>query len=454
MSARPTRSRRYRALDREIFALALPTFATLVTEPLLLIADSAFIGHLGTDQLAGLGIATNVIGIVIGLCIFLAYGTTSSVARRLGAGDRRAALAGGIDGLVLAGLLGLGLLIVLQVLLPTVVSAYGPPPDVREAALAYLRVAICGLPSILVLLAGTGVLRGLQDTTTPLKVAVVTNLANIGLNYVLVYGAGWGIQGSAIGTLIAQTGAAAVIGIIVVRGARRERVRLGFHPSGVLAAARAGGWLIARTATLQVAITLTTVVATAGGAVVLAAHQVVSSIWVLLAFALDAIAIAGQAIIGRLLGAGDVALGRAMTTRMIGWGVACGVGFGVIVGVGGQFVAAVFTPDPSVQRLVGQALVVVALTTPVAGIVYVLDGVLIGAGDGRYLALAGLIALAAYVPLALAVRWFDAGLIWLWAAYGGFMLARMLTLVGRARSDVWIRTGSDLGSRKEWDSAD
>ena len=89
--ARSARRRRLRALDSEIFALALPTFATLVTEPLLLIADSAFIGHLGTDQLAGLGIASNVIGIVVGLCVFLAYGTTSTVARRLGAGDRQAA---------------------------------------------------------------------------------------------------------------------------------------------------------------------------------------------------------------------------------------------------------------------------------------------------------------------------------------------------------------------------
>jgi putative MATE family efflux protein len=334
--------------------------------------------------------------------------------------------------------------VALQLLLPTIVGAYGPTSPVREAALAYLRVAVCGLPSVLVLLAGTGVLRGLQDTTTPLKVAVATNLANIALNGLLVYGVALGIRGSAIGTLIAQTGAAAVIAVIVVRGARRSEVPLGFHPAGVLAAARTGVWLIVRTATLQTAITLTTVVAAAGGAVVLAAHQVVNSIWILLAFALDAIAIAGQAIIGRLLGAGDVALGRAMTTRMIGWGVVCGVAFGLVVGVGGQFVAGVFTPDPAVQELVSQALLVVALITPIAGIVYVLDGVLIGAGDGRYLALAGVISLLAYVPLALTVRWLDLGLVWLWLAYGGFMLARMLTLVLRARSDGWIRTGSDL----------
>ena len=444
MPARPTRNRRYGGLDREIFALALPDLRDPGHRAAAADRGLRLIGHLGTDQLAGLGIAANLIGIVVGLCIFLAYGTTSTVARRLGAGDRRAALAGGIDGLVLAILIGVVLVAVLQLLLPLVVGAYGPSAPVRAAALAYLRVAVCGLPAVLVLLAGTGVLRGLQDTTTPLKVAVATNLANIALNATLVYGVGLGIRGSAIGTLIAQTGAAAVIAVIVVRGARRAEVPLGFHPRGVLAAARTGVWLIARTATLQVAITLTTVVAAAGGTIMLAAYQVVNSIWVLLAFALDAIAIAGQAIIGRLLGAGDVATGRAMTTRMIGWGVVCGVVFGLVVAVGGQFVAAIFTPDPQVQQLVGQALVVVAIITPVAGIVYVLDGVLIGAGDGRYLALAGLISLLAYVPLALMVRWLDAGLVWLWVAYGGFMLARMLTLVLRARTDTWIRTGSDL----------
>lgn len=440
----PDRRRRYRALDREIFALAVPTFATLVTEPLLLIADSAFIGHLGTDQLAGLGIASNLIGIVVGLCIFLAYGTTSTVARRLGAGNRRAALAGGLDGLALALLLGVVLVAVLQVLLPTIVAAYGPPDAVRDPALTYLRVAVCGLPSVLVLLAGTGVLRGLQDTRTPLVVAVAANLANIALNATLVYGLGLGIRGSAIGTLIAQTAAAAAVAVLVARGARRAEVPLGFHPAGVLAAARTGVWLVVRTATLQTAITLTTVVATAGGAVMLAAHQVVNSIWVLLAFALDAIAIAGQAIIGRLLGAGDVATGRAMTSRMIGWGVVCGVAFGAVVAAAGPFVAAVFTPDPAVQALVGRVLLVVALVTPVAGVVYVLDGVLIGAGDGRYLALAGVLSLLAYVPLAAAVWVWGAGLAWLWVAYGGFMLARMLTLVLRARGEAWTRTGSDL----------
>jgi Na+-driven multidrug efflux pump len=178
--------------------------------------------------------------------------------------------------------------------------------------------------------------------------------------------------------------------------------------------------------------------------VALAAHQVVSSLWILLAFALDALAIAGQAIIGRLLGAGEVALGRAMTRRMVGWGVLCGVVFGSAVLVARPLYVGLFSPDPQVQELVGHVLVVVALITPVAGVVFVLDGVLIGAGDGRYLALAGLLALLAYVPLALIVNAQHAGLLWLWVAYGGFITARMVTLVVRARGDRWMRVGATV----------
>ena len=430
-----------RPLDREIFRLALPTFATLISEPLLLLADSAIVGHLGTDQLAGLGIAANVLGVLIGLSIFLAYGTTSTVARRLGAGDRSAALAGGFDGLVLAALLGVVLTVALSLAGPTVVAAYGAGPAVTAEAVTYLRIAAFGLPAVLVLLAGTGVLRGLQDTRTPLIVVIATNLANIGLNLTLVYGLELGIAGSALGTLIAQSGAAVVLAVVVVRRARAQSVPLDFRPAGVLSAARSGVWLVLRTAALQAGITLTTVVAAGMSAVALASHQVVSGIWILLALALDAIAIAGQAIIGRALGAGQADVGRTMTRRMLGWGLVCGVIFGGLIALTRPFYVGLFSPDLGVQQLVSSVVWVVAAAAPIAGIVYVLDGVLIGAGDGRYLALAGAIALLAYAPLALLVGRQGAGLIWLWGAYGIYMIARMTTLVLRSRTDRWIRLG-------------
>lgn len=431
-----------RALDREIFALAAPTFATLVSEPLLLLADSAIVGHLGTEQLAALGIAGNVLGVLVGLSIFLAYGTTGSVARRLGAGDRVGALTAGFDGMVLAVLVGVLLAGLLEAVLVGVIGLYDVSPGVADQAQTYLRIAALGLPGVLLTLASTGVLRGLQDTRTPLYVVIATNLANIGLNLLLVYGLGLGIAGSALGSLLAQSSAAVVLAAVVVRGMRRNHAPLELRPGGVLHAARTGVWLVLRTAALQAGITLTTVVAAGLGVVALAAHQVSMSIWTLLAFALDAIAIAGQAIIGRNLGAGDVALGRAMTRRLIGWGILFGVGFGLLVVLARPLYVGLFSPDPAVQSLLSRVLLVMGLATPIAGVVFVLDGVLIGAGDGRYLALAGLIALLAYVPAALIVQRTGAGLVWLWVAYGWYVTARMLTLLWRIRGSAWLRTGA------------
>ena len=189
--------------------------------------------------------------------------------------------------------------------------------------------------------------------------------------------------------------------VVVVRRARAAGATLAVRPAGVRAVARTGGWLVVRTALLQAAVTTNTLVAAALGAVTLAAHQVVGGLWTLLAFALDAVAIAGQALIGSALGAGDVALGRALTRRMLGWGVVSGVAFGLALVVARPAYTGLFTADPAVARLVGQVVLVVALQVPLAGVVYVLDGILIGAGDARYLALAGLVSLALYLPVAL-----------------------------------------------------
>ncbi|HHV21084.1 MAG TPA: MATE family efflux transporter [Propionibacterium sp.] len=427
---------------REVLALAIPAFATLVSEPLLLMADSAIIGHLGTTQLAGLGIAGNIIGVLAGLCIFLAYGTTATVSRRLGAGDKRGALTGGVDGIILGALIGLGITVALQLLLEPVIGLYGPTPEVAAHAATYLRIASLGFPFLLVMLASTGVLRGLQDTRTPLKVAVALNLTNIGLNFLLVYGVGLGIAGAAIGTVLSQAGAAAILVTVVARGARREGAEVRFSPGGILMAARSGAWLILRTAALQTSITATTVVATHLGPTGLAAHQVVNSLWMFLAFALDAIAIAAQAIVGRYLGAGDAQTVRALVGMMVRWGVWFGVILGVLFLVLRTWIPIVFTGDPAVRELVAAVLIVVAVLLPLNGLVFVLDGVLIGAGDARYLAIAGTIVTLAYLPFAIWVDLTGKSLVWLWAAYGISMLGRGIALWARARGTQWMRLGA------------
>jgi putative MATE family efflux protein len=430
------------ATDREILRLAVPAFAALVSEPLFLLADAAIVGHLGTAQLGGLGVAAAILQTLLGLFVFLAYGTTSSVARSLGAGDRRAALSQGLDGIWLALGLGAVMAAVGLGLAGPLTGLFDPEPQITPYALTYLRVSALGLPSMFVVLASTGVLRGLLDTRTPLVVAVAASLANIGLNLLLVYGLDLGIAGSAWGTVLAQTGAAVALLVVVVRGARRHGARLLPDPAGIRAAGRTGVPLVVRTMTLRMALLITTYVATAQGATSIAAHQLAFTIWTFLTFALDALAIAAQAMTGRSLGAGDVAATQAVTRRLIWWGIGSGVAFALGLLVLRGVLAPLFTADVAVQQLLTATLVLVAVQQPVSGVVFVLDGVLIGAGDGRYLAWAGVVTLVCFAPLAYAVWATGSGLLWLWVAFGGFMLARLVTLVVRERSAAWMVTGA------------
>jgi putative MATE family efflux protein len=436
-----------RAHDREILRLALPAFGALVAEPLFLLADSAIVGHLGTPQLAGLGVAGSLLATAVSVCVFLAYGTTASVARRVGAGDLQAAVAQGIDGIWLGIGLGIVLAAVLAVTGERLVAAFGTSAEATPYALTYLHVSLVGLPAMLAVLAATGVLRGMQDTRTPLVVAAVGAAANVVLNLVLVYGVGLGIAGSALGTVLAQLGMAVAFGVVVVRGARREGAPLRPDLPGIRTAGRAGVPLVVRTVTLRAALLLMTYVATAAGTVAVAAHQVAFTVWMFLALMLDAVAIAGQAIVGRYLGASDIAGTRAATRRMVEWGVLAGVLLGVLLLLLRAAFVPWFTEDPAVRALLSDVLVVAAVAQPVCGVVFSLDGVLIGAGDGRYLAWAGVVTLLAFAPLALLVLAADGGLVALWWAFNGFLLARLLTLVPRWLGGRWMVTGAAMPTR-------
>ena len=437
-----------RSHDREILRLAVPAFLALAAEPLFLLADAAIVGHLGTAPLAGLGIAAAVLQTAVGLCVFLAYGTTASVARHLGAGDTRGALTQGIDGIWLAVLIGTVTTVLGVALTHPLVQLFGAGAEVEEQAVAYLRVAFLGTTPLLVMLATTGVLRGLQDTRTPLAVAVLGNAANVAFNLLLVYGAGLGIAGSAWGSVLAQVLSAAVLSAVVVRAARREGAALGPDLTGIRAAAHAGVPLVIRTLTLRAALLVTTYAVTLGAltdtdqAADLATHQLALTLWTFLAFVLDAVAIAAQAITGRYLGAGDVAGTREVTDRMVRWGLWSGVVTGALLALASPLLGPLFTADPAVHdRLVG-VLLVAALGQPVAGIVFVLDGVLIGAGDGRYLAWAGTVVLLVYVPAVFVAVLVGGGLLGVWIAFAGvFIGARWVVLTRRARGDAWLVTG-------------
>ncbi|MFB6665379.1 MATE family efflux transporter [Streptomyces parvus] len=428
--------------DREIIALAVPAFGALVAEPLFVMVDSAVVGHLGTPQLAGLGIAAALLMTAVSIFVFLAYATTAAVARRVGAGDLPAAIRQGMDGIWLALLLGAAVVALAMPTAPWLVDVFGASDTAAPYAITYLRISILGIPAMLVVLAATGVLRGLQDTRTPLYVAIAGFTANALLNVTLVYGAGLGIAGSAWGTVIAQAGMAAAYLVVVIRGARKHGASLRPDAAGIKASARAGVPLLIRTLSLRAVLMIATAVAARLGDVDIAAHQIILSLWSLTAFALDAIAIAGQAIIGRYLGADDEKGAREACRRMVEWGIGCGIVLGVLIVLARPLFIPLFTSDPSVKDTLLPALLVVAVSQPIAGVVFVLDGVLMGAGDGRYLAWAMLVTLAVFAPVALLVPSLGGGLTALWWAMTLMMAVRLITLWLRTRSGRWIVTGA------------
>ncbi|MFD6474157.1 MATE family efflux transporter [Streptomyces anulatus] len=428
--------------DREIIALAVPAFGALVAEPLFVMVDSAVVGHLGTPQLAGLGIAAALLMTAVSIFVFLAYATTAAVARRVGAGDLPAAIRQGMDGIWLALLLGAAVVALAVPTAPWLVDVFGASDTAAPYAITYLRISILGIPAMLVVLAATGVLRGLQDTRTPLYVAIGGFTVNAALNVTLVYGAGLGIAGSAWGTVIAQVGMAAAYLVVVIRGARRHGASLRPDAAGIRASAQAGVPLLIRTLSLRAVLMIATAVAARLGDVDIAAHQIILSLWSLTAFALDAIAIAGQAIIGRYLGANDEKGAREACRRMVEWGLGCGIALGVLIVLARPLFIPLFTSDPSVKDTLLPALLVVAVSQPIAGVVFVLDGVLMGAGDGRYLAWAMLVTLAVFAPVALLVPSLGGGLTALWWAMTLMMAVRLVTLWLRTRSGRWIVTGA------------
>jgi len=431
-----------RPLDREIARLAVPAFGALVAEPLYILADTAVVGHLGTPQLAGLAVASSVLLTAHALCIFLAYGTTASVARLLGAGQDRLAAQEAVQGLWLGAVLGTALAAAGWVAAPGLVALLGAEGEVAGHAEVYLRVSLPGLPALLAVLAGTGYLRGLQDTRTPLVVAIASAAVNLVVELVLVYGFDRGIGASALATVVAQWGAAAVYVRAIGGAARRLGAPLAPDLAMLRRLVRVAGALVVRTSALRGALVLATAVAARIGTADVAAHQIAFELWSTLALGLDALAIAGQAMIGRRLGAGDRAGARVAGDRLLQLGVAAGALAAVAILAARPVLPDLFTDDAEVAALAGFVLVWVAALQPLNGAVFVLDGLLIGAGDLRFLAAAMPGAAAVFAVAAGGVLAAGAGIGWLWASIGAFMLARLVPLAARWRGGRWAVVGA------------
>ena len=430
--------------DREILRLAWPALGALTAEPLYVLADTAVVGHLGTPELGGLAIASSLLLIGHALFIFLAYGTTGAVARLLGAGEDRRAAHQAVQSVWLALLVGLGLMVGGISGAEWLVDALaGGDAEVRANALVYLRISLLGFPALLVTLAGVGYLRGLQDTRRPFMVALGSAVFNLVLELVLIFGFGFGIGASALSTVLAQWLAAAAYIVWIRRAVAVHGV--GLRPDlGVIGKLAIAGFdLFIRTAALQGGLTVTIAVAARIGTDDLAAHQITFEVWSVLALTLDAVAIAGQALIGRALGAGDAVRSRQLARRMLEWGLGAGMALGVLVLLMTPWLPSVFTDDEAVRTLTVFLLLLTAAAQPTNGIVFALDGILIGAGDLRFLAWSMVLASSVLATFGVLVLASDAGIGWLWAGIHAWMIVRLIVLSWRFVNDGWLVTGAD-----------
>jgi putative MATE family efflux protein len=422
--------------DREIVGLALPAMVALAADPLLGLVDTALVGRLGAVPLAALGVSVALFTLAFFGFNFLTYGTTAEVARLRGAGRPEAAATYALQALWLAVALGVLTTIVLEAAAPLLLGLMGATGEVADAGLVYLRIRALASVPVLVVLVGHGAFRGCKDMRTPLWITAAVNGINAVLSWVLIYPVGLGVAGAAWGTLLAQTAGAATF---LVLGRRRFALpALRVEPVAMRRIAGISRDLFLRTAALLSGLLISTAVAARMGTVTVAAHQIARELWTTSAFVLDGFAIAGQAMIATALGAGRGDEARDVAWRLLRWGL----GFGFLVGLGylalTDVLPRVFTTDAGVLAAVGAVWVIVAAVQPIGGIAFVLDGVLMGAGDFRFLlwstALASLGVLTPVCLIALRLGW---GLRGVWVGMSMMLAVRAVLTVWRLRSGTW-----------------
>jgi putative MATE family efflux protein len=424
---------------RRIAQLALPALVVLAAEPLYVLVDTAVVGHLGRVPLAAVAVGGTVMSVAVWFGTLMAYGTTGRAARRFGAGERAAAVAEGVQASWLALITGIVLVLLAQLVAGPLAGGLAADPATADAAAGWLRIAACGAPGLLLAAAGNGWMRGVQDTRRPLMFVLGANVASAILCPVLVYPFGLGLTGSAVANVVAQS----VSGGLFLRALVRQAPTLRPSPAIIARQLVLGRDLLIRGAAFQACWLSATAVAARFGVAALGAHQIALQLWFFSALALDAVAIAAQSLVGAALGAGDGAAARDVARRVVGVGAVAGVGSAVLAAAGAGVVPGWFTEDTAVHE---QATIVwpwFAGLMPFAGVVYALDGVLIGAGDVGYLRNVTLAAaLAGFLPAIWLAYAFGLGLGGVWAGLGLFTFVRLVMLLWRWRSARWAVLGA------------
>ena len=424
--------------DREILRLALPALGALAAEPLYVLVDTAIVGHLGRPQLAGLGLAGVVLGTAYGVFNFLAYGTTSVVSRASGAGQHERAARLAAQALWAAVGIGAALFLALELSAGPLLRALGGHGRSGHEALVYFRIAAIGLPAALVALAGQGYLRGVSNLRRPFVIVVAANAVNVVLELVFVYGFHWGVAGSAAGTAIAQAGMGIAFVVELLRphaGTRRPSLEA-MRPM-----LRVGRQIFVRTTALYASFLVAASLCARMGDAQLGAHQIALQLFFFLALVLDAVAIAGQVIVGRMLGAGNADGAYHAALRMIAWSVVVGAGFALVLGGLSSIVPRAFSSDHAVLHQAALLWPFFALMQPLGGAVFALDGILIGASDTSFLMWSMLAASAIFIALAglaYALGW---GIVGVWIALDVLIAARLTLLGIRFAGRRWAVVG-------------
>ena len=422
---------RYRSrYDREIAALAVPALAALAADPVVSLVDTAFVGRLGASPLGALGVTSAVFNVAFFLFAFLAYGTTPFVARAIGRGDTDEAGKITVTSLALAVTLGVLTTVAMLLFARPLLQVMGAGSDILSSGLTYLRIRAFAVPAVLLVVASHGIYRGHQDTRTPLFVSVGLNAINLILDPILIFGLDWGIAGAAWATVAAQwAGAAWFLWLIIGKssdrfGARAARPDL----ARIVGFLTVGRDLTIRAASLLVTLTVATAVATRIGTEEVAGHQVAIQLWIFLALSVDALAVAGHAMVGKYLGRGAAEEARELSNRLLVLGLVVGVGLALVMALLRPWLPGWFSDDPAVVAQAASVYVFIVVMQPLNALVFVWDGIIIGAADFGYLAVAMVAAGAAGSAVMLAVIPFEWGLAGVWWGIVVLMLTRAATL--------------------------
>lgn len=423
-----------------LLRLSGSAFLVLAAEPTFVLVDTAVVGHLGRVPLGALGVGGTLLSLVAMLGAFLDYGTTSRAARWFGAGHRGRAIDEGVAATVLALLLGaVGVVIGELAAGPMLDLLAGGPGPVAHAAAQWFRIAVLGVPGMLVVLAGNGWMRGVQNTRQPVRIVVVANVLSAAASPVLVYPLGMGLAGSAVANLGAQL----VAGLLFMRALHVERRFWRPCRRLLVGQLRTARDLLGREVGFQVALLTAAAVAARMGAGVLAAHQIGLECWEFTALLLDSFAIAAQSLVGAALGAHDPVHARRVAWQVARCGAYAGVAFGAALAAGWWLIPAAFTSSAVVRHQAHILWPFFFGMQPAAGVVFALDGVLVGAGDVGFLRTVTIVAtVGVYAPLAIAALHWHWGVAGIWAGLTAAIMVRLVGMVWRCASGRWVVLGT------------